>query len=236
MLCQVLAGNSINPDISAFFNMMDANAQLQKLFNSHGIATVPLEKKFLLVSKQLALVESRINQQEFPNGISSRLDVSLTIKDQVIIECFGDVGNTAETAIDNNLQNFARNSLHIIIGALQNIQADDQFDVERWNINEHNWTVYCGNYGLKSIWNNPIHIPTELFTRVERIIHELPLSKEYHWFRFFLSCNNAEISAAEFLYDNVIFSEATQELTNLDWQLTPDFYSVRLFLILRRQD
>ncbi|MDQ2772770.1 MAG: DUF6348 family protein [Bacteroidota bacterium] len=216
--------------------MIDVNTQLQALFNGHGIATMPLDQKFLLVSKQLALVESRVNQQEFPNGVSSRLDVSLTIKDQVIIECFGDVGDTAETAIDNNLQNFARNSLHIIIGALQNVQEDDQFDVEQWNVNEHTWRVYCGNYGLKSIGNKPIHIPAELFTRIEGIIHNLPLSKEYHWFRFFFSCNNSKISAAEFLYDNEVFEEATQELINLDWQLTPEFYSVRLFLVLRRQD
>lgn len=214
--------------------MIDVNHQLQELFNAHGIATIPLEHKFLLLSKQLALVQSVVNKQEFPNGVSSRLDVSITVKDKTIIECFGDVGNTAEIALVNNLQNFARNSLHIVIGALQGVEADAQFDVEQWEFNGHSWKVYCGNYGLKSTGNQPIHIPSELFTRIERIIRALPLSDEYHWFRFFFSCNNAEISAVEFLYDNDVFDEAVQELANLDWQLTADFYSVRLFLILRR--
>ena len=95
--------------------MTDANAQLQVLFNNHGIATIPLEQKFLLVAKQLALVESSVTHQNFPNYISSRLDIRLTIKDSVIIECFGDVSDTLEDAIEQNLQNFARNSLHIII-------------------------------------------------------------------------------------------------------------------------
>ena len=79
--------------------MVDTNAQLQALFNNHGIPTIPLEQKFLLVSKQLALVASRINQQEFPTGVSSRLDVSFTINDSIMIECFGDVGTTKEAAI-----------------------------------------------------------------------------------------------------------------------------------------
>ncbi|HEX8657322.1 MAG TPA: DUF6348 family protein [Hymenobacter sp.] len=216
--------------------MVDANAQLQALFNNHGIPTIPLEQKFLLVSKQLALVESRINQQEFPDGVSSRLDVSLTIKDSIIIECFGDVGTTKEAAIENNLQNFARNSLHIIVGALQDVQEDEQIDIEQWEVNQHVWKVYTGNYGLKSIGNQSVHIPAELYTRIESIIHRLPLCREYHWFRFFFSCNNSQISTAEFLYDNEVLSEAEEELTSLDWQLTADFYSVRLFLIFRRLD
>jgi len=216
--------------------MPDANAQLQALFHGHGLATIPLEHKFLLVAKQLALVESTVSKQVFPNGVSSRLDVSITVRERVIIECFGDVGDTAEEALANNLQNFARNSLHLIIGALQDIEQDEQFDIEQWETNGFTWKVYTGNYGVKSIGNKPVHIPAELFTRIEGIIRALPLSKEYHWFRFFLSCNDAEITAAEFLYDNEVFDEAVQELINLDWQLTEDFYSVRLFLILRRLD
>ena len=139
MLCQVLAGNSINPDISAFFNMMDANAQLQELFNSHGIATVPLEQKFLLVSKQLALVGSRINQQEFPNGISSRLDVSLTIKDQVIIECFGDVGNTATEQIKNSLDAIKQGRTVVIIShsLAQIVDSDCIYVMKKGHMVEH---------------------------------------------------------------------------------------------------
>ena len=115
--------------------MSNVNAQLQALFNGHGIATIPLEHKFLLVAKQLVLVASTVSQQQFPNGVSSRLDVSVTIKERVIIESFGDVGDTAETALANNVQNFARNSLHIIIGALQGVEQDEQFAVEQWQIN-----------------------------------------------------------------------------------------------------
>ena len=216
--------------------MANVNAQLQALFNGHGVATIPLEQKFLLVAKQLALVASTVSKQEFPSGISSRLDVSVTIKDRAIIESFGDVGDTAEIALANNLQNFARNSLHIIIGALQGVEQDEQFAVEQWQINGNAWKAYIGNYGVKTIGNQPIHIPADLFPQIEHIIQALPLSKEFHWFRFFFSCNNAKISAAEFLYDNNVFGEAIEELINLDWQLTDNFYSVRLFLMLRRLD
>ena len=214
--------------------MPNVNPQLQALFNGHGIATIPLEQKFLLVAKQLALVASTVSQQQFPNGVSSRLDVSVTIKDRILIESFGDVGDTAETALANNVQNFARNSLHIIIGALQGVEQDEQFAVEQWQINGKTWKAYIGNYGAKTLGNQPVHIPADLLPQIERIIQALPLSKEFHWFRFFFSCNNAKISAAEFLYDNDVFGEAIEELINLDWQLTDNFYSVRLFLILRR--
>jgi hypothetical protein len=216
--------------------MTDVNPQLQALFNGHGIITIPLEHKFLLLTRQLALVKSLVNKQDFPNGISSRLDISVAVKDRTIVECFGDIGDTAEIALVNNLQNFAQNSLHIIIGALQGVQEHEQFDVEQWEANRHTWKVYCGNYGIKSVGIQRPHIPSELFNRIEQIIRKLPLSQEYHWFRFFFSCNNVRISAAEFLYDNEVFGEAVQELMELDWQLTAEFYSIRLFLILRRLD
>jgi hypothetical protein len=116
-------------------NMINVNARLQALFNAHGIETIPLEQRFLLVTKQLAIVHSGVSSQEFTNGVSSRLDVSVTVKDRTIIECFGDVGTTTETALANNLQNFAHNSLHILIGALQGVDKDEQFDVEQWEVN-----------------------------------------------------------------------------------------------------
>ncbi|GAB3745346.1 hypothetical protein GCM10027594_23950 [Hymenobacter agri] len=214
--------------------MTDANAQLQALFNSHGIDTIPLEKKFMLVSKQLALVESRITYQEFPNNISSQLDVSIIINKRVIIECFGDVSDTLESAVEYNLRNFAKNSLHVIIGALQDLSKNEQLNIAQWVINGHSWKIYHSNYGIKAAGNKPVYIPAELFNRIETIISSLALTEEYHWFRFFFCCSNSKIYATEFLYDNENFSEAEQDLLNLDWELTPEYYSIRLFLILRR--
>ena len=216
--------------------MTDTNAQLQVLFNNHGIATIPLEQKFLLVAKQLALVESSVTHQNFPDYISSRLNIRLTIKDSVIIECFGDVSDTLEDAIEQNLQNFARNSLHVIIGALQDASEDEQLNVEQWEINGHSWKIYYSNCGIKSAGNNDVHIPSELFGRIENVISSLPLTEEYHWFRFFFCCSDSEVYATEFLYDNNVLAEAEQDLLSLDWELTPEYYSLRLFFILHRLD
>jgi hypothetical protein len=214
--------------------MSDITTPLQALFNSHGIDTIPLDQKFLLVTKQLATVRTNITQQEFPTGFSSRLDLVFTIKGRELIECFGDVGETREEAIANNLQNFAQNSLHVIVGALQDAQEDEQITIEEWEINGHSWQVFCGNYGMKSSGGQPLQLPSELFSQLEAIIKALPLTQDYHWFRFFFACNDSEISAIEFLHDNEMDEAAEQQMSELPWQLTPDFYSVRLFLMLKR--
>lgn len=215
--------------------MSDFITPLQALFNSHGIATTPLEQKFLLVTKQLAMVKPYVTQQELPGAVSSRLDLVFTINGRELIESFGDVGETGEEAFGANLQNFAHNSLHVIINALQDTQDDEQTTVEEWEINGYAWQVFCGNYGMKSAGSQPVQLPDELFSQLEDIIRALPLIQDYHWFRFFFACNDFEISAIEFLHDNETDEAAEQMLSDLPWQLTADFYSVRLFLMLKRQ-
>lgn len=214
--------------------MSDVNSYIQDFFIQHGVQVIPLEKKAFLMTKQPALLQSRVTQQQYPNGVTSRLDVQLTVGNRTIIECFGDVGETAEAATHNNLRNFAHNSLHVFIAALQHVEADEQINVERWHIGTQKWRIYVGNYGIKSTSGMSVQLPDELFTRIEQIIQTLPLTEEYHWVRFFMSCIDDEVSHIEFLADNEVLSEAQQNLATLDWHLTPEFYSIRLFLILQK--
>ncbi|HEX8429421.1 DUF6348 family protein [Hymenobacter sp.] len=214
--------------------MSEINFYLQDLFIQHGVGIIPLEQRALLLTKRLALLQGHITQQQYPNGITSRLDVQVTIKDRTIIECFGDIGDTAEAATQSNLRNFAHNSLHVLIGALQSTEEEEQISIEQWQIGAQQWKVYGGNYGIKSSAGKAVQIPDKLFTHIERIIQALPLTEEYHWFRFFVCCIDNQISQLEFLVDNKIYAEATQELTALDWHQTPEFYSIRLFIVLQK--
>ncbi|TGE25546.1 hypothetical protein E5K00_10270 [Hymenobacter aquaticus] len=214
--------------------MPDVNAQLQSLFQQHDISTIALDDKVLLLTKQPALLQSRVTPRQFPNGATSQLDVRLFIKDQVLVESFGDIGETAEAALTNNLANFARNSLHVLLAALQSAEQDEQVSVEDWHINGSRWQAYVGNYGIKAAKGQLVPVPAELFPRLEGIIHGLPLTQNYHWFRFFVSSNDAQISNLEVLFDNHPLPAAEQEFVNFNWPLIPEFYSIRLFLVLRK--
>jgi len=214
--------------------MADLNPQLQALFHQHGVQTIALEQKALLLTRQPALLQSRITLREYPNGTSSQLDVKLDIQDRELVESFGDIGETTEEAIANNLGNFARNSLHVLLAALQDTSQDEQISIEDWTIAGQQWKVYLGNYGGKSTKGMPLPIPETLFPQLKSHILGLPLGHNYHWCRFFISCHNAQISALEFLFDNENMPQVEQALTTLDWRLTPEFYSIRLFLMLQK--
>jgi hypothetical protein len=71
-------------------------------------------------------------------------------------------------------------------------------------------------------------------TRIENIIRTRPLTREYHWFRFFMCCLDNELLQLEFLADNEPYPAAQPALESLNWTLTPEFYSIRLFLLLHR--
>ncbi|WP_226184760.1 DUF6348 family protein [Hymenobacter nitidus] len=210
------------------------NSQLQSLFEQHSISTLAVDDKVLLLTRQPTLLQSRVMSRQFPNGATSQLDVRLFIKDLVLVESFGDVGETPEAALANNLANFAHNSLHVFLAALQAAEQNDQVTVEDWQINDFHWRAYIGNYGIKSTKGQLVPVPEELFPQLVGLVQSLPLTQDYHWFRFFVSSNDGQVSAPEVLFDNDPLPTAKLEFTNFTWPLTPDFYSIRLFLVLRK--
>jgi hypothetical protein len=121
--------------------MPDLNPALQALFAEHGVSVIPLENKALLQTSPLALLESRVTQQQYPSGVSSQLDVRLTVNHHVIVECFGDLGATPEEAARHNLQNFAQGSFHVLLAALRQAEHDEQIDITRWQIDAREWKV-----------------------------------------------------------------------------------------------
>ncbi|OON65867.1 DUF6348 family protein [Hymenobacter sp. CRA2] len=214
--------------------MLDINCDIQILFQNHGVGVVALADKALLLTRTPALVWAQVVLQEYPDGVSSQLDVRLDIGPQMLIESFGDVGEDAESAVQNNLRNFAHNSFHVLLAALQQTTTDKQIDTEEWTINGRQWRVYMGNYGIKSLGGQPVTVPQELVTTLESIIRQLPLTQPHHWFRLFLSCHQRELTYVEFLMDNAPVPTVEEQLRQLDWQLADDFYSVRLFLMLQQ--
>lgn len=218
----------------------EINDLLEELFKNHQheVEYVRYTRAFKVKLKNTIVVDSRVTQQSIQEeDISSRLDVKIDLpNEQSIIESFGDVAGSSEDAILKNLDNFVKTSYHPITACLDANREDSNIVFYEWEINGTVWKVFIGDLGMKVGLNKPINLPKRLFAVIEKIIKEQELTENYNWFRFFAFQMNNEIQDIEFLMNNEPKSEGLDELHNLDWELRDSFYSIRNFIILKKED
>ncbi|MEA3445855.1 MAG: DUF6348 family protein [Bacteroidota bacterium] len=211
----------------------NANTAIAELLKSHNIEYELKADEVVAKLKNKIHFDSRILPNNTPQDPSCRLDLKITLEDgREIMESFGDAGETIKDAKINNIQNFVTNDFHVIINAF-NDTVDEQILVEEWTINDIDYKVYIGNFGVKSTCE--FNIPDNTFEFIEGVIKKQKFEKDYHWVRFYYGHLNKEHAAHEFIIDNNLNEDATNEITLLPWEKLDAFYSIRCFIILRRK-
>ncbi|MCH2044436.1 MAG: DUF6348 family protein [Saprospiraceae bacterium] len=221
-------------------NTSEINDLLEELFNNHQheVEYVKYTRAFKVKLKNTIVVDSRVTQQSIQEeDISSRLDVKIDLpNEQSIIESFGDVAGSSEDAILKNLDNFVKTAYYPITACLDANRENPNIIFYEWEINGTVWKVFIGDLGMKVGLSQPVNLPKRLFETIEKIIKEQELTENYNWFRFFAFQMNNEIQDIEFLINNQPKNEGLEELQNLDWELRDGFYSVRNFILLKKND
>lgn len=216
---------------------MNANKEIELLFKNHNLSIEEENGKLFVNSENKIAIDSRISQKEHENGWTSRLDVRIELPNgQAILESFGDIGDDSETAKNKNIQNFALNSFHTIAAYIYDDKEDEQITYETWHVDENEWEVFIGNFGMKNSTNEPVEIPEKLFDLIEILIKQnLNQATDYYWARFFFAQYDQEISSIEFLINNESYEEGQMELSKLPWELRDEYYSIRNFIIVKKK-
>ncbi len=213
----------------------DLNPQLLELLQRHGIEARRAGGGVQVLAQPDVFLDSRVQHRQQNGLFLSQLDVRLIAAGVQIVECFADVGQSLEKARSNNLENFARNSLHPLIAGFFDHPAAD-IDIEMWEIGSHTYRVYLGNYGVKSNVGAIDNIPTDLISRLESFIRQLDLHEAYHWVRWFVSAHNGALDTVEFMVDNQPLKAGEEMLRSVAWPQKEGFYSVRHFVLLKRNE
>ena len=215
---------------------MNANTELEALFKNHNFSATKRDDLLILNLEKEVTIESRLNQREHEKGCTSQLDVSVKLPNgQAIVESFGDLGENKQDAKIKNIQNFALNSFHPITACLTNNKEDKQVTIETWTINHFNWYTFIGNFCMKGLSSESVSIPKELFPSIEHLLRRhIHDGQDYFWGRFFLGQFHQKVSNIEFLVNNENHKAGQSVLSNLPWELMDDFYSIRMFVILKK--
>jgi hypothetical protein len=201
-------------------------AGLRELLEAHGL---PCEARdeWLVPRGQLPCVRARWTARDE----GGQLDVQVLLEDRRLIEeCFAGLGE-GDAARRNAFDNFARNSLHVLLAALWGIGDAEQVAVETWHAGGRDCTAYIGNYGTRATGGVSPPVPADLFAGIEAAIHAEPIVPGWQWFRFFFA-NHAGRFTFEALRDNEPWAAGLEALRGVAWEERAGYYSVRLFLML----
>jgi hypothetical protein len=164
----------------------------------------------------------------------TQLDIQIKVEgvDEVIVESFAGFGATQKEAIAEALQNFMLSSFHVITAAFLQ-ENDSNVTVETWKIGDQEKRVIIGNVTMRG--NPPANFSeSNWFSQLEEKIKAS--SKDLtgaHWVRLYCSQVDNAISDREILLDNEPWEELEKEIPNFSWPKGKDFYSARIFMILK---
>lgn len=201
---------------------------LTELFKAHGIQT-SVHDDWVVPESSVHAIRATWH----PRADSGRLNVHVHGGGDVVIEeAFAGIG-AGEIGLNDGLANFARNSFHVLLAAFWNVNDPCQVVTESWAINGNRYAAYIGNLGTRAFEGVEPCVPQSLFPGIERAIKAEHLGGELHWFRFFFA-NLAGEYTLESLLDNEDWDSGVAMLRQMPWEPSPGYYSVRLFMVLRK--
>lgn len=202
-------------------------AYLSQLFEHHDLPC-HVENEWVFPNSELPAIRA----SWYPDELSGRLDAQIVVRDGVVIEeCFAGIGE-GDIGLRDALTNFTANTFHVLLAALWNTNVPQEVEIEPWHANGKEYTAYHGNYGVRSSPGTMLQVPTDLFPRIQQAIEREPLTNDIHWFRLFFF-NLTGNHTYEALKDNETWDAGIRCLESTSWPEPVEFYSVRLFMILR---
>ena len=169
-----------------------------------------------------------------PRENMGRLDIQVLVKAGLTIEeSFAGIGSPDDEGFKSAMENFSVNSLHVLLSALWNHDDHSRVNIEQWDIAGLPFTAVVGHLGMRGTDKvGAPEPPARLFNALHQAICAESLTPELHWFRFYFGNVRGDLTL-EALRDNEPWPPGIDALKSLAWAPTDDFYSARLFLILK---
>ncbi len=167
-----------------------------------------------------------------PDRVQVQLDLRFAMTTgHVLVESLVGVGADRDEAIGNAVKSLTECSLHVVQRAFFG-KAEDQVTQEEWEINGLPRQLTVGNVIMRS--SAPVTNSTDLwFPRLEHTIRAAPLPAGDHWVRMYYAQHLGKALEHEALLDNNSWPALKEAMRQWPWPQSADFYSVRLFLIIR---
>lgn len=211
----------------------EATEFLAELFAGHG-APCRRDGAWIVGPHDCLRAQARLLIQAHPTGRHAvQLDVECHARDgAMILESCAGFGTTSRDAVSDAFRSFCDGAFHVFYAAFTGGRCS-HCDVEQWTIAGRPRDVFLGSITTRHTRADQDQIPGEWFEQMKEAILALPLDDATHAIRFYHGEFHASPAINEVLLDNADCPPLLQTLTTYAWPRANEFYSVRLFLIIR---
>jgi hypothetical protein len=214
--------------------MADVNAFLAELFRAHAVEAVPHGEWIAFPRHGLRANGAVVLEQSKPPWETVQLDFRFEVAPgRLLVESFGGFGQTKDQAVADAQQFFAQNTFHVLLAAFFARPCDDQASREEWVVGGRNRRVTHGHIGVRGKLPAGGPESVEWFQRFEEKLKAKSLPEGTHWVRLYYAQVQRKAAACEVLLDNAVWGELQAEMAAISWPPGEEFYSMRVFLVLR---
>jgi hypothetical protein len=205
---------------------------LKELFKTHDFETEEHDNWVIPKGKEYAM-----KGYWYPDATESTGQLSIEVfinSEMIMVESYAGIGNTAVEKLKSAFSSFVYHAFPTLLMALWE-KPSDEVTVESWQIGTEQYQCYRGKQGIINYdKEKALNIPAKYNERIQELIRNETLEKEYHWFTFFYANINGLENYIEVLRDNIKWRAGDKALSSLDWKRSNSYYAVRQFIILKK--
>jgi hypothetical protein len=220
----------MNKDTKEILQQQSAK-YIAELFINHNINCAISENKIGFKKEQISIETYCFDRNSSEELIILQLDVYIIYGINPILESFAGVGKDFEAAIIDALENFKSNSFHTILSAFFTSEFDIEINKYNWNISGKDFEVFSSNIGIRG--KQILNLSTKWLNQFEEEVKRLELNEGTHWIRLFFAQQQNQITCCEVLLNNEYCTLVQQKAEKFEWYKQDEFYSIRIFMILK---
>jgi len=211
----------------------EANASLLKLFRAHGVDATPQGEWLVLSQHGMKANASVVTEIQHSADILAQLDLRFEIvPGRTLIESFPGVGETREQATASAFDKLTTVSFPVIMAAFLK-HSNDQVLQEEWSIGGRPRQVTICKWLVLGKPPVPREQLADRFKVCEEKLKNAQIGPGTHWVSLQYSQMEDKLFACEVLLDNNVWEYMKAEVAAMDWPSGPDYYYVRVFLVVQ---
>ena len=211
----------------------EVNCILEQLFDAHEIKYAKHQDWILPGGKLPAI---RANWSEKGENEVGQLQVQVALSKELILEeNFAGIPS-GEGKLKDAFMGFSQNVFHVLLDALWGVDQSEHIVKYEIEIKGELYTFYFGTLGHRGSEATKDLVPHNVEEAIEAAVRKSEMNEDINWFRMYYGNVNADKRIFEVLHNNELWYEGIEEVQQLNWKETEEFYSIRGFVMLKRND
>jgi hypothetical protein len=204
---------------------------IAELFATHSMMGTTSANKVVFHNELVSIETYVLIRKPVEEKYTIQLDVHIYFGLDPIVESFSGLGNDVASAAFNAFETFKNNTFYTVLSSFFTTAFDQNVRKHNWKIDGKNFEVVTSNIGIKG--KIPPNFSTTWLKQFEAEVQKLTLGEGTHWIRLFYAQWNNETKVCEVLLNNEPCLALQQNAKHFDWHHHQDYYTVRVFMILK---